>query len=333
MDKFGVPEAAHAVIDRIVTPLEQKLVAALADETFDLAEIGRVLSCPFSLAELSLMSLEGVATFDENEAKRFADSAYRRGIIAVAEEGARDGTGRRYRIADFYGRLDIFAVTEQDAWRSLPQEVQTALDDWYFDTYYAGLDWSADGGKPTDERVLTLEETLAYIDRNHEKGRQIYLTDCDCRALRGNCGSPTLVCLSYRDGPNSFPDRGISKPVTHGEAKAVVVSADRAALVHTVNPNGICNCCGDCCYLFRARKRRGSGPVWPESRHIITFETGRCIGCGICLGRCRFGVFDKSDFSGGKAVADDTRCVGCGVCVSTCPSDALRLAPRVGRSI
>jgi NAD-dependent dihydropyrimidine dehydrogenase PreA subunit len=270
------------------------------------------------------MSLEGIAPFDETEAKRFADDAYRRGIISIAEEG-----GGRYRIADFYGRLDIFAIMEQETHRELPENVRIALDAWYFDAYYAGLDWDVNGGKPTDENILTLDETLSYIDENYEKGRHIYLTDCDCRSLRGGCNSPTLVCLSYRDGPNSYPDRGISKPITHKEARAVVIAADRAALVHTVNPSGICNCCGDCCYLFRARKRRGSGAVWPESRHIITFDATKCIGCGICIGRCGFGVFDESDFSGTrKAAANYARCVGCGVCVGTCPTDALTIGLR-----
>jgi NAD-dependent dihydropyrimidine dehydrogenase PreA subunit len=227
------------------------------------------------------MSLEGIAPFDEDEAKRFADDAYRRGVISVAEGGG------RYRIADFYGRLDIFAIMEQDAYRALPGDVQAALDAWYFDAYYAGLDWDLNGGKPTDENIFTLDETLSYIDENYEKGRQIYLTDCDCRSLRGGCNSPTLVCLSYRDGPNSYPDRGISKPITHREARAVVVAADRAALVHTVNPGGI------------------------------------------CLGRCGFGVFDGSDFSGARrASADYARCVGCGVCVGTCPTDALTIGLR-----
>ncbi|MDR1029037.1 MAG: 4Fe-4S binding protein, partial [Clostridiales Family XIII bacterium] len=67
---------------------------------------------------------------------------------------------------------------------------------------------------------------------------------------------------------------------------------------------------------------------------IVSFDAGRCVGCGICLGRCGFGVFDKSDLSGvGKAFADASRCVGCGVCVGTCPTDALRLVPRMRDAI
>jgi ferredoxin len=315
---FGVPEAAYPVIDAIVTPLEQRVIAALSDKTFGLAEIG---------AALSRASRGEVDIFDEAEAAAFAGSAYGRGLIS-AVTGA-DGREGPYKISDFYGRLAVFAIVEQDAWRALPKTARAALDDWYFDAYYAGLDRDAAFGKPTDENILTLAETLDSIDANYAEGRQLYLTKCDCRSLRGDCGAPTSVCLSYRVGPNSYPDRGISKPVTREEARAVVAYADSAALVHTVNPNGICNCCSDCCYLFRARKRMGSGAVWPESRHIITLDASKCVACGLCAERCRFGVFDDADFAAGRtASADEAHCVGCGLCVGTCPSGALGLRGR-----
>jgi NAD-dependent dihydropyrimidine dehydrogenase PreA subunit len=325
-ERFGVPDAAARDIDAIVTPLEQRVIADLAiggDGVFTSGDVARALSCPLTDADLSFMSLEGIPPVADDEVKAFISGAYSRGILSYA-----DGPGR-YRLSNFYRRLDIFAITEQDAWRALPEDSRNAIESWYFDTYYDGLDWGAEGGKPTDERILTLEEALDWIGENDANGRQAYLTDCDCRSLSGECGSPTLVCLNYHDGPNSYPDRGVSRPISSREAKAVVTAADRAGLVHTANPWGMCNCCDDCCYLFRARARRGSGAVWPESRHIVSMDAARCIGCGICLGRCRFGVFDASDLPGdGRASADASLCVGCGVCVSTCPTEALSLKDR-----
>jgi NAD-dependent dihydropyrimidine dehydrogenase PreA subunit len=326
IERFGAPDVAASDIDVIVTPLEQRVIAGIdigADGAFTSHDVALALSCPLTDRDLSLMSLEGLPPVSDAEVNGFISKAYKRGILSRA------GEGDLYRLSNFYGRLDIFAITEQDAWRALPAERREAIEGWYFDAYYDGLDWDADGGKPTDETILTLDEALDLLSENDARGRQAYLTDCDCRSLAGGCDNPTLVCLSYSDGVNSYPDRGVSRPISSREAKAVVTAADRAGLVHTANPWGMCNCCGDCCYLFRARARRGSGSVWPESRHIVAMDTGKCMGCGICLGRCMFGVFDESDLSGrGKANAITELCVGCGVCVSTCPTGALSLGKR-----
>jgi NAD-dependent dihydropyrimidine dehydrogenase PreA subunit len=320
MERFGVPEVAAPWMDGIVTPLEQRVIADLdigADGSFSAHDIALALSCPLTATELSWMSLEGLSPVTEEELRGFIDRAYRRGIFSYAEDG-------RYRLSDFYGRLDIYAITEQDAWRALPGEARDAIESWYFDTYYGRLDWDREGGRPTNEKILTLDEALDWIDANDAAGRQVYLTDCDCRSLKGDCGSPTMVCLNYHDGPNSYPDRGVSRAISAREARAVAMAADRAGLVHTVSDRGMCNCCDDCCYLFRAQARRGSRRVWPESSHVVSLDAGRCIGCGICLGRCRFGVFDESDLSeNGAASADPSLCIGCGVCVATCPSGAL----------
>ncbi|MDR1292720.1 MAG: 4Fe-4S binding protein [Clostridiales Family XIII bacterium] len=328
-ERFAVPDVAAPCIDAIVTPLEQRVIAGLdlgADGVFTFADVARSLSCPLTDADLSHMSLEGLPAVSDAEVSGFITKAYRRGIFSRA--GNAEGPDE-YRLSDFYGRLDIFAIAEQDAWRALPIGSREAVESWYFDAYYAGLDWDKAGGKPTDETILTLDEALDAIDENERLGRRHYLTDCDCRSLLGECEKPTLVCLSYHDGVNSYPDRGLSRLISYREAKAILTAADRAGLVHTANPWGMCNCCNDCCYLFRARERRGSGAAWPQSVHLVSMDAEKCLGCGICLGRCMFGVFDDSDLPGdGRASAVTSRCVGCGVCISTCPAGALTLGGR-----
>ena len=82
---------------------------------------------------------------------------------------------------------------------------------------------------------------------------------------------PTDTCVTYKDGINSFVDRGLSKKISKEEAKEVVRRADAAGLMHTAGMGGICNCCGDCCYLFRAQKRRKSTGVWPAAKHRFVF--------------------------------------------------------------
>ena len=60
-------------------------------------------------------------------AEDYLASAYRRGVVNL--------DGERYRLNNFYGMLDVFAVTEQARYRALPEETRLALDAWYFSEY------------------------------------------------------------------------------------------------------------------------------------------------------------------------------------------------------
>lgn len=108
-------------------------------------------------------------------------------------------------------------------------------------------------------------------------------------------------------------------------AKQVVIDAHEAGLMHTANPNGICNCCGDCCYVLRSQQRRKSIGVWPPSKYVIEFDESKCIGCGKCAKRCHFGVFEIKE---GKVTVDESKCIGCGICNSTCKKNALTMKER-----
>lgn len=299
VQKFQVPEAAYPYLERIFTREEMDFVSRIEKETFTVQDVKET----------------GIP-----EAEDFVRRSYKRGILSIENEEK-----KLYKLSDFYGRLDIFSISETDTYRSFPKEGRKALDSWYFEAYYKGL--SQDITKrPTPDVIMPLEDVLSFIDGQE---RPVYLNFCDCRSLGGECGLPTRTCITYKNGINSFVHRGLSEEIDKEKAKAIVIQADKERLMHTVNPNGICNCCSDCCYLFRGQKQRGSTGFWPETRYVIRLDAGRCISCGKCMRTCHFKVFAKEV----RVQADQSKCVGCGICVGACPVHALKLVRLPGEQI
>lgn len=293
--KFQIPEVAYPFINKIFTKEEIDFVDKMDKEIFTKQDIEKILSI---------------------NAKEFIKNSYRRGIISLVDEDL--GT---YKIANFYSRLDIFSISEQEVYRSIPKDDQIAMDAWYFEAYYNGLDSNL-SVRPTEDEILPLKKVLEFIDAQE---RPVYLNYCDCRSLRGECGKPTKTCITYRNGINTFAHRGLSEEIDKERAKEVVKNADKNGLMHTVNLNGICNCCGDCCYLFRSQAKRNSSGVWPKTKQVIEFDPEKCIKCGACIKRCHFDVFTKID---GSIKTDISKCVGCGICANSCPTKSLKLKER-----
>jgi NAD-dependent dihydropyrimidine dehydrogenase PreA subunit len=294
--RFAVPAQAEMVIDQIVTPAEQRVIALLPPE-------------PFSTEALYALN-EGVNL----------QSLYRRGIVNYADGGL-------FTFTDFYTRMEIFVVSEIEVYRAFTEETRKALDGWYFSAYYARLNIYPDK-TPTDDAVLTKDETVLRV-RNET--RQAYLAYCDCRSLAADynrCEAPLQTCISFRDGINTNAHRGVSKRITKDEAVKIILDADKAGLMHTANGHSICNCCTDCCYLSRARKRRAEElkprrnirPDWPKISKRVRVDWEKCAVCGLCEKRCPFHLFNTAE----KRV-DSEQCIGCSLCVNTCPKGALYL--------
>lgn len=293
--KFQVPKVAYPFINKIFTEEEIDFVDKMNKDTFTKQDIEKIIG---------------------SNADAFIKYSYRRGIISFVDEAL-----STYKIANFYSRLDIFLISEQEAYRSIPKEDQIAIDAWYFEAYYNGLDSNLNV-RPTEDEILPLNKALEFINA---QDRTVYLNYCDCRSLRGECGKPTQTCITYRDGINSFAHRGLSEKIDKERAKEIVKNADKKGLMHTINPNGICNCCGDCCYLFRSQARRDSSGFWPKISQIIKFDAEKCIQCGACIKRCHFSVFTKIY---GYIKIDISKCVGCGICENSCPTKSLKLKER-----
>lgn len=300
---FKIPEAGYEVIDCILNPKEQKFLLLMDSKK----EYTHQELCEIALSE---------RIFEQKmDAENFIDSMFHRGVIS------RGGDGISYCTATFYARLDIFATEEIEAYDALSRETKERLDHWYFEAYLEGVG-SNNEPFPTEDEVLPLDEVLEFIENRDDTP---YLAKCDCRRLIQNCDQSTDTCITYRTAPNSFVKRGQAIPITKEEAKAIVRKADRSGLIHTINPGGICNCCTDCCYLFRAAKARSSQGIWPRVHYVVKLDKDKCIDCGACMRRCRFSVFSNDEE---LRIEQISRCQGCGLCVTGCPTGALSLLKR-----
>jgi Pyruvate/2-oxoacid:ferredoxin oxidoreductase delta subunit len=307
---FGIPEldALDAHLEMIISPSDQRAI-------FDIARQGE---------EIGENDYPGTHTL------------YRRGILDIASNCASNDMGaHRFRLSGFYTRLDVFVLSELELWRTLPRELRSALDSWYFNAYYARL--PIDSSHPaTEDAVLTLNETLSFIEREE---REPYLVNCDCRALAQElwtqrCEKPLETCITFKNGPNTSAHRGIARRVSKADACDVIRRADDAGLIHRANAGTICNCCMDCCYLSRAEERRNReirfyenplAAAWPLQNKRVELQDARCVSCGRCVERCPRGLFEAH---GGQIAVDVVRCIGCGLCVNTCMAGALSLVPR-----
>ena len=303
IEKFKIPKEGYEILDQILTGGEKLLIAEFPEE--------RCVE-PRKAAELLMKwKLAG----DLKEAETLLKSFFHRGVLNKGDDGV------SYCLGTFYGRLDIFATEETQSYDRLSRECKEKLDAWYFKAYADSLG-EGEGGRPTQDQVLPLWDVLDFIDGREDTP---YLALCDCRRLIQNCSQPTETCITYRTAPNSFVKRGQAKAITKEEARAIVQKADEKGLIHTINPGGICSCCTDCCYLFRAARHRGSLGVWPKVSYCVKIDLEKCIGCGKCRKRCRFQVFSEN---GDLCIEEEKRCQGCGLCVTGCPAGALVLEKR-----
>jgi MinD superfamily P-loop ATPase len=64
-------------------------------------------------------------------------------------------------------------------------------------------------------------------------------------------------------------------------------------------------------------------------------DPARCVGCGRCARKCRFGAIQATTVSGGRRVyaVEEPDCEGCGVCAEICPRGAVTMRPVVGGEV
>ncbi len=189
---------------------------------------------------------------------------------------------------------------------------------------------------PVNESI-TPELNIAALDdvRSILQGIDpIVVTDCICRKtrniLRRGCDAPMETCFMFGSMARYYLDNDMGRRVTAEEAFEIIRNAQKAGLVTqpstSKNPNGLCNCCKDCCGVLSSMRSHPRPAEIVYSNHYSTVKPQSCTGCGACLSWCPMeAIVLKGD---GIAEIDRDRCIGCGVCVPNCPASALSLTAK-----
>lgn len=211
------------------------------------------------------------------------------------------------------------------------------LIDRYFNE---GLDKSLIGAGGTFLRTIPIaksfppEHHIASFDDAAEilkNAGKIVVADCICRKSKAmigeSCDAPLEVCFMFGSMGQYYLDNDMGREISVDEAITIVARAQEAGLVTqpatSANPNGMCNCCGDCCGVLASIKRDPCPADLVYSNNFAQVDTDQCARCGECLPSCHMEAILLSDE--GPAYILEKRCIGCGVCVTRCPSEAISL--------
>lgn len=187
---------------------------------------------------------------------------------------------------------------------------------------------------PVNVKIEARQTVLDLSRVRHllERAEDISLETCECRRRIRACDGPLDVCLSLDNEARELVEKGYARAITTDEALEVLERSHRAGLVHlayTLEGRDeieiICSCCPCCCHSLAALVRFGYHDHIIRSDLIAARNDEECTHCGICVDRCRFGVWQKTN---GDVEPDFSKCFGCGVCVSTCEPGAISLIPR-----
>ncbi len=217
-----------------------------------------------------------------------------------------------------------------------------------FEQYFPTLFKTLGGFEPALGRVVPVGasieakgEVRAYEDVKTlmANAKSIHVNECICQKERKLAGyrcdhpHPLEVCLLFSSQERAYEDFSLGgRDITREEAVRILDDAEEQGLVHSVYYNtkkgyfAVCNCCPDCCAVFRGVRELGSPHLLARSNFAASIDPAACSGCGACSeGRCPMGAIGEEN---GSFRVDASRCIGCGLCTSVCPTESIVFVKR-----
>ena len=185
------------------------------------------------------------------------------------------------------------------------------------------------------EPAVILTGDVYELLKKHKN--EIAIMNCFCRNYKriigeGECnyGVPLEGCFTLGALANQLVETGNGRKVEFEEAVELLNKFQKKGCVHSTyhfnnNANldaiAICNCCTDCCLVYKNYRKGGLSHIFTKSFYSPkTIDISRCVGCNICGKYCptEATYYDKNKK---ELVFEYSKCVGCGQCVNQCKFD------------
>lgn len=196
--------------------------------------------------------------------------------------------------------------------------------------------------KPLESKQVTLIKNDVYEILRKNKD-SIGIANCFCRThkkLSANeecdLGIPNEACMAVGPLANQIMANGSGRKLTFEEASEILEDFEKKGCIHTAfhfknnadyDELVICNCCKDCCLLYKGYQEGELSLIYTRSSYVPKIkDESKCVGCNLCARYCPTDAtyFDKESH---KLVFHYERCIGCGQCVSQCHFDVREMVP------
>lgn len=241
----------------------------------------------------------------------------------------RKGEKSRYAAAPFVVGIYEFQVSRMD------RELAELTEAYFKEALFKSISDTLPPLRtiPVNQSIESNLQIAPYADaRAIVAGKsKIAIAPCICRVqqhqLGNDCDKTTEVCFVFGSHADYYVENKSARYISQEEAQATLNLSEKEGLVaqpaSTVNPGGLCNCCGDCCALLRALKLIPNPAAQVMNNYTAIVHQEECTGCETCLDRCQIDAITMN--SDDLACINPARCIGCGLCITTCPGEALQL--------
>lgn len=151
-----------------------------------------------------------------------------------------------------------------------------------------------------------------------------------------SCGRPMENCITMGRLATSLVKSGQMRRINIKEALEIKAEAEASGLVSWTSnfeigkSNTSCSCCGCCCMMMRTISEFNAPGYIAPPHFMPEVDSNKCSYCGKCARSCPMGAWTV-DTKRKTRSFNSIRCIGCGLCYVACDKEkAIELKPVPG---